>query len=173
MYASHLCKLACGDPFIKNKFGGVFPCDGLPAHKAGFLYFIVNLDPKHLPGSHWIAIAFKKDIALYFDSYGRAPMQKDILTFLRRNARIIKYNTIMFQNFKSTSCGLFSLYFLYKISRNSSINKLHLNNTFKNEILMAQFLKRKLKFGKCCHNAHVSKQTCKALINMKTTNNII
>lgn len=85
MYASHLCKLACGDRIIKKNFGGVFPCDGLAARRAGCLYFIANLDPKHLPGSHWVAIAFRKDIAMYFDSYGRPPMQKNILTFLRRN----------------------------------------------------------------------------------------
>lgn len=173
MYASHLCKLACGDHFIKKKFAGVFPCDGLTMQKRNpyFLYYIVNLDPKHLPGTHWVAIAFKKDVALYFDSFGRPPMQRNILNFLKRNSRIIKYNASVFQNYKSTTCGLFSLYFLYKTSRNLPITQLDAKNTVKNEVLIGQFFKQKLTFAKCCHDTHVSEQTCRAFINMKQTVN--
>lgn len=172
MYASHLCRLACGDAFIKKKFGGVFPCDGLPKHKAGFLYFIVNLDPKHLPGSHWIAIAFKKNVAFYFDSYGRPPLQKDILNFMNGNSQIIRYNSACFQSSKTATCGLFSLYFLHRFSRDLSMKHLEVKNTDKNEIFIRQFSNQNLSLARCCHNFPVSKQTCRALLNMKSTNDL-
>ena len=111
MYASHLCRLACGDRLIKKKFGGVFPSDGLPAQKNNFKYFIANLDPKHLPGSHWISIAFKNNTAFYFDSFGHVPKQKDILKFMNRNSKSIKYSKHCFQSSKTETCGLFSLFF--------------------------------------------------------------
>lgn len=172
MYASHLCRLACGDTFIKKKFGGVFPCDGLPEHKGVFLYFIVNLDPKHLPGSHWTAIAFKKNTAFYFDSYGRPPLQKDILNFMNGNSQIIKYNTACFQSSKTETCGLFSLYFLYRFSRGLPMKQLEVKNTDKNELFIQQFLNKKLSLARCCHNFQVSKQTCRALLNMKNTRDL-
>lgn len=171
MYASHLCRLACGDTFIKKKFGGVFPCDGLPEHKADFLYFIVNLDPKHLPGSHWTAIAFKKNIAFYFDSYGRPPLQKYILKFMSENSQIIRYNTSCFQSSKTITCGLFCLYFLHRFSRDLPINHLDAKHIDRNEIFIRQFSNQKLSLARCCHNFRVSKQTCRALLNMKDTNN--
>lgn len=167
MFASHLCSLACGDSFIKKKFAGVFPRDGLPAQKGRFRFYIVNLDAKHQPGSHWVAIVFKKDTALYFDSYGHAPMQEDIINFMNRNSQTIKYNSIRLQNFKTSTCGIFSLYFLYRLSRNLSINQLDMKNTIKNESFIKLFLKKKLTLAKCCHKVHFSKQTCRALINSR------
>lgn len=169
MYASHLCRFACGDVQIKKKFGGVFPRDALPTHKDKFCFFIVNLDPKHLPGSHWVAVAFKKDTSFYFDSYGRPPIHRDILNFLVKNSRIIKYNKKCFQNFKTSTCGLFSLYFLYRFARNLPMDRLDMKNTTRNELFIRRFLKEKLSLAKCCHSVHFSKQTCKAFINSRKT----
>lgn len=167
MYASHLCRFACGDSHIKKNFGGVFSRDTLPVRKGRFCFFIVNFDRKHLPGSHWVAIAFKGNTATYFDSYGRPPIHEDILNFLEKNSRIIKYNTGCFQNFKTSTCGLFCLYFLYQFSRDLPMDRLDVKDTGKNELFIRRFLKEKLKLAKCCHGVHILKQTCKALINSR------
>ena len=172
MYASHLCRFACGDAFVKRKFGGVFPSDGLPAHKANFLYFIVNLDAKHLPGSHWISIAFKKNIAFYFDSYGNPPTEKNILSFMKRNSRTIKYNKFHFQSSRTETCGLFSLYFLYQFSRNLPIKHLNAKNIDENEVFIQQFSKKRLSLAKCCYNFQIPKQACRALLNTKKVNDL-
>ena len=128
--------------FIKQKFGGIFPSDGLPTHKANFLYFIVNLDAKHLPGSHWIAIAFKKNVAFYFDSYGNPPTEKNIFRFVKKHSRTTKYNKLRFQSSKTETCGLFTLYFLYQFSRSLPIKHLNAKIINENELFIRQFSKK-------------------------------
>lgn len=76
-----LCRLACSDKLLKKEFGGVFSSDTLPKKKGKFNAFIVNLDAKILPGSHWISIYFHENVSNYFDSYGLPPRNRYILQF--------------------------------------------------------------------------------------------
>ena len=112
-----LCRRACSDPKIRRLFGGVFPSDMLPRRKCRFSLYVVNLDPRTKPGSHWIAIHFADGIAHYFDSYGNAPTNDDILSFLERNASSIRYNRACYQDKASDTCGHYCLYFLHQRAR--------------------------------------------------------
>lgn len=167
-----LCRLACSDKCLKKEFCGVFSSDTLPKKKGRFNAFIVNLDSKKLPGSHWICIYFKENTAYYFDSYGLPPRNRHILFFMKRNSKTIKYNNFWFQDDFSTTCGYFSLYFLHQCVRNlrkKALKTLHPRNRKFNESFIKDFVKKNFFLSKCCRH-HVSptkKQSCVALTNMK------
>lgn len=161
-----LCRIACGDKQIKNGFGGVFSADTLPKFRQNYNKFIVNLDKSTLPGSHWISILFKDNIAYFYDSYGNIPKTKSILKFMKRNSTQIMYNPICHQDYFTTTCGYFCLYFLYTSSRNLSLSNLNFQNKSKNEKFIKTFSKTKLKYAKCCHTSHSISQSCMALSNV-------
>ena len=166
-----LCRLACSDKLLKKEFCGVFSADTLPKQKGHFNAFIVNLDVKTLPGSHWIAIYFSDNIAYYFDSYGLPPRNRYIRRFMKKNSKAIKYNNIWFQNDFSTTCGYFSLYFLHQCVRDlrkKSLRKLHSRNKKYNELFIKDFVKKNFYLSKCCHAFHAKKQSCVALTNMSS-----
>ena len=48
--------------------------------------YIVNTDISTDPGEHWVAIYFRRDQVIYFDSYGRPPEEQYVLPFLERNS---------------------------------------------------------------------------------------
>lgn len=161
-----ICKLACSDKYLKSRFGGVFASDTLPKCKTYFKSFIVNLDSKLLPGSHWIAIHFHKNTAYFFDSYGLPPRNKHIISFMKRNSSSIRYNSKCFQDDLSSSCGYFCLYYLYQSVRNKTLEDLDAKNKKQNEKFIKMFVKRRLFLSSCCHTFHKQKQKCIALINM-------
>lgn len=66
-YAFDLEKI--GNAQFGEKFMGVFASDNIPKK---FNYCIANLDPQHLPGSHWVALArVKNNEYMVYDSFGR------------------------------------------------------------------------------------------------------
>ena len=99
------------------EFVGVFPLDGLPRGIDGrrTIKLIVNLEPRSLPGSHWVAIYRRDGKAFYFDTFGRLP-PKDIHTWLSNNSRTWTNfdKTIQLANDK-VSCGYICLEFLKKL----------------------------------------------------------
>lgn len=155
----NVCRIACGDKYIRKNFGGVFASDKLPSLKNNYVSFIVNLDPISLPGSHWVAVYFKGESAFFFDSYGKPPTGR-ILKFLIENSTHIFYNEIQYQDVNTVSCGYFCLYFLYKKSRNLNLSDLKENNQSYNERFIRHFAKTKLKANNCCQHAFDSSQTC-------------
>ena len=59
-----------------------------------------NTDPMELPGAHWIAIYFDKQVkGEFFDSYGKHPIHhnKHFLDFMNRNAVEWEHNKISFK----------------------------------------------------------------------------
>lgn len=162
-----ICRLACGDLNIKRHFGGVFASDDLPERKKKFISFVVNIDPKRLPGSHWIGIFFKQNTALYFDSYGRPPTNKNILKFLKRNSKKICYNNVCFQDYFSNSCGYFCLYFLWVSSRNLPMQGMSELDQKGNEAFIKRFANHNLKPSNCCASFLArGQQNCHALLNV-------
>lgn len=164
-----LCQYACSDNILKSTFGGVYPSDILPKKRKQFSTFIMNLDPHTLPGSHWIAIHFlNKKTAFYFDSYGHAPSNKNILHFLKKNAKNILYNKVCFQHRLSKTCGKYCLYFLYQKVRNLKLNDLHTSDKNQNEQFIKKFIHRHFKRRHCCH-FYDTKQKCVAWMNRRST----
>ena len=60
-----------GKKLFENKWRGVYPSDRVPKLKDGDMA-IVNLDKHDEPGSHWIAVALRKNNLLVYDSFGRS-----------------------------------------------------------------------------------------------------
>lgn len=165
-----ICRLACSDSVVYKTFGGVYASDSLPRKKSCYSSFIANLDPHMLPGSHWVAIYFYNSKKVYyFDSYGLPPSNKNILRFLKKNARVIFYNKICFQEKFTTTCGHFCLYFLFKCARHLKLRDLCLNNKKINEIFIKKFTRQKFKQRKCCPFIYAKKQRCNSWIKMQAS----
>jgi len=111
---SQLRAAASRHRLLGPKFGGVFACDELPSIATKQAY-IVNLDPAHKPGTHWVSVFFDpvKAEGEYFDSYGMPLKNIHIIRFLRRNCIFKKYNTRVLQAPCSEVCGHYTLYHLY------------------------------------------------------------
>ena len=94
-------------------FLGVCPSDLLPTsiHKTGTV--IINADPHTRESSYWLAIRFEYPLstAFYFDSYGRAPSDPNILSFIKCNVAIWGYNSISLQGPTSVVCGQYCFLF--------------------------------------------------------------
>lgn len=163
-----LCRLACSDMQIKKGFGGVYASDCLPRDKGLFKSFIVNLDPKNEPGSHWVAIFFHNGVAYYFDSYGHFPDNRNIVRFLTQNSNDVRCSFYTYQNFDTFTCGHFCLYFLNRRSRHLELSGLDRNNRQKNETFITLFVSKTFTLSDCCasYHDHTHRQACRALRNV-------
>ena len=93
-------------------FRGVYTSDLLPTSiQSGTV--IINADPHTREGSHWLAIHFNYPFSseLYFDSYGRATSDPNVLSFLKRNCAVWSYNTSSLQGPMSVVCGQYCCLF--------------------------------------------------------------
>jgi hypothetical protein len=72
--------------------------------------YIINMADNNLPGTHWVSLHIKNNIAIYFDSYGLAP-PNDIKQFTKKKTLI--YSSDMIQSMNSTACGFYCLFFLF------------------------------------------------------------
>ena len=99
------------NPYTKDKFVGVFPSNCLPKKRLKG-YYVVNLDPAHKAGSHWVAFHIEKKNGnnMYFDSYGLGPPYKHFKKFLGKYTR----NKKQLQHPLSTTCGQWCLYFILR-----------------------------------------------------------
>ena len=74
--------------------------------------YIINLDSKIGPGTHWVSVIIEPNKLLYFDSFGLIPPYELI------NLRSEYYhNFLQYQPINSFLCGYYCLYFLneYKL----------------------------------------------------------
>ena len=133
---------------------GVFSLDQLPSNpprgRKGAYCFIVNTDPAHLPGSHWLAVYVNlaKRTGQVFDSYGRPPpltLQK----WLTKNVRHWTYNKKYLQGPLTALCGLYCIYVLDRICSTDCAVKMITNYEFHdtstmNDLMIYQYYKRYL-----------------------------
>lgn len=145
-----LCRAACSDPLIRVRFGGVYASDELPKQRNEYCSFIVNLDKRALPGSHWVAIYFRKNICYYFCSYGSPPSRGGISRFITRNSTIVEYNKNTYQDKDTNTCGLYALYFLYQCARSRPLLTLNPLHPKSNEDFIQKFYTTCLKQKPCC-----------------------
>lgn len=129
-------------------FRGVFPCDKLPYDLNLPLNIIVNTDPSHLPGEHWVGISInEKGKGYYFDSFGLPPLIKEIFDFLEVKCHSQwKYNKVTLQNINSKTCGnycvLFTIFKCEGLSNKNFISKFSgktEENDYKIERIFANF----------------------------------
>ncbi|GIY47586.1 uncharacterized protein CDAR_92781 [Caerostris darwini] len=133
MNTQTLLRLAHSDPKIKRTFGGVFTSDMLPEKRGHYQSFIVNTDSSMSTGQHWQAIfCDNNQNCVFFCSYGTYPIEI-IKKFLERNSIRMDWNSLILQHPKTTSCGLFCLYFLWHMNRGLTIERLRERNVCENE----------------------------------------
>lgn len=93
-------------------FLGVFPSDTIPPLKLRVKpqCLIINLDPAHKPGSHWVAACLylekSRKTLEFFDSYGLKPPSTSIGDW-----KVI-HNPWMFQAPRTKVCGHYCIYFV-------------------------------------------------------------
>ena len=88
---------------IDKKYDRVFSRDNIPNQNG---MYIINLDSKIGPGTHWVSVIIEPNRLLYFDSFGLIPPYE--LINLRSE---YYYNFLQYQPIKSFLCGYYCLYF--------------------------------------------------------------
>ena len=101
-------------------FKGVFPCDLLPYDEKLPLNIIVNTDPSHLPGQHWVCISIEKNgFGQYFDSFGIEPFKEEIIDFLdKKCTKGWRHNKVAPQNITSITCGHYCVLYIIFMCQN-------------------------------------------------------
>lgn len=100
---------------------GVFPADCFPPRSritAQDTCFIVNTDPRHKPGAHWLAFYFDsaKQQLEYYDSFGLPLARYSVVarSIADRKLQVVPTNTYgMHQSVDSTACGYYCVLFLH------------------------------------------------------------
>lgn len=151
MNTSEIRKLARRNPITAKTFKGVYAADQLPQKGRTKGVYIINLDPSHKPGSHWIAVEIAKQSSarsnnFYFDSYGLPPTDKRIKCFLGKRFR---FNAKILQHLLSTACGQWCLYFLLRRAQTWPATKIfrHFDNegSLANDYAINHFVQKNYK----------------------------
>ena len=106
--------------------------------------YVINLDEYENTGTHWIALFVKPKHTVYFDSFGKELIPKEINKFIGNND--IKRNIFRIQVYDSTMCGYFCIEFINYMLKGKSLldyTNLFSPNNFKknNEIIRSVFKK--------------------------------
>ena len=106
---------------------------------------IVNTDPSHKPGEHWITIYLdSKGSGEYFDSYGLPPLHTEIINFLNKMCPLgYGFNPVTLQCTTCITCGHYCVLFVMLRSLGYSYCdyiSLFTNNTLKNENVIRKFV---------------------------------
>ena len=139
------------DPQLSESFAGVYAADTLPKTppRSSPQAYIVNTDPHHRPGRHWIALWTDGDVCQIMDSYG-LPLASHgtphLQTWLRRHWPITEANTQSLQALNSATCGHYALRFLIERCRGRTFR--HFLELFRphdyvyNDTVIARWMKR-------------------------------
>lgn len=132
-------RIKCGDIFK-----GVFACDDLPKNVDLPAAFVINLSPKSSAGTHWVSLFIDQTgVATYFDSYGFAPLNRDILFFINMHSKRLTYNKRQIQHVTSRKCGKFASAFLISEMAGKGLHDFLSNfaeNPFINDIIIEKML---------------------------------
>ena len=91
------------------RFNGVFSRDNLPK-KINDGAYVINLDEYSDTGTQWIALFYKKNETVYFDSFGVEHFPEEIKKFIGN--KNIKANIFHLQANNSVMCGYFCMGFI-------------------------------------------------------------
>ena len=84
--------------------------------------YIVNTDISTDPGEHWVAIYFRRDQVIHFDSYGRPPEEQYVLPFIERNSSRWIHNKECLQSPWSKVCGIWCIYIIHQLNKGLDLN---------------------------------------------------
>ena len=98
------------NPATSSIFVGCFPADRVPQQVDSVpAAFILNSDPAHKKGSHWVAL-FCGERVEFFDSFGRKPSYYGFNSPILDNAFS---QSCQFQSDLSTVCGQYCMFFVH------------------------------------------------------------
>ena len=123
MNTTQIQNALAGDPAVKPCFLGVFPSDHLLSLRIKRFpaALVANTDSSDEKGEHWVCFYFDKNgNAEYFDSYGFAPINCNLLQFFESNGKNHTWNKEQLQSVKSTVCGQWCIAYLSKRCRGQS-----------------------------------------------------
>jgi hypothetical protein len=122
MESTAIEKILFENKITKKFFRGCFPSDNIPICNEFPCSMVVNTDPKGKPGEHWTALFIRnKDHVLYFDSYGRDPVE-NMAKYMENFEKVTK-NKRGFQSVLSNNCGFYSISFVYFVSLGIGFDK--------------------------------------------------
>ena len=102
MYTIQLSRILNNIP-VKGEVCAKDLPDRKPIHTKAY---IVNTDLSDDPGEHWVAVYFRDNRVIYFDSYGMSQDNDYILPFIKRNSSGWIQNTEMLQDPWNKTCGM-------------------------------------------------------------------
>ena len=98
---------------LGREFKGVYPSDQIPVLNELKKYAIINLDRSTEPGSHWVAIAYRDNKILVYDSFGRKTVKIMPALFRSGNgSAIFDTENDPEQDAKESNCGARAVAFL-------------------------------------------------------------
>jgi len=151
MQASEFQKYFEKFPFIKKYFLGIFAIDTLPKLIKYRHFCICNTDKSTESGQHWFCFVKNSNYELEcFDSLGINEEKKQkLVNFCSfRNVKELKYNETPFQCDDSSTCGLFTIYFLIERMHNLDLTFYEVLE----EIFDEDKLKNEKKVEQFCNN---------------------
>ena len=145
MNTEEINRLLFADQQTKDIFCGCYAKDNIlnQFHEKYPKAYIVNTHDHFNPAEHWVAMYFESSFTgTYFDSYGISLMHREFAMFMSRNTAKWDYNQEMIQDFFSTNCGKFCIYFIRQRSKNVSLHDLV--NVFSNDLNINNVLIKQL-----------------------------
>ena len=89
--------------------------------------YIVNSEPRWLPGRHWLAIYNdSQGVSTYFDVFGIPPQEEEIIEFLNRSDTW-QYSNIIHSSISANSCGHYCISFLLEASQLDLMQQFEIN----------------------------------------------
>ena len=105
-------------------FLGAYAYDEIPQRpKDAHFSLIVNTSPSDMPGDHWVAMVYDKQVFHFFDSYGRRPndvtLPKQFSLAIKEciGKNHVKHNSKWLQQLTSNTCGHYCVYFLQEFEK--------------------------------------------------------
>lgn len=156
MNSIQITKILESNPQTSQVFKGCLSCDQLPDYNS-IKYptaFILNLDPQHLEGSHWVAIYAegKEKPINYFDSLTLFNTQKPkngciINKFLKQFPQILR-NCKPYQSPLAKTCAHHCICFIFFLSQNCTFNEYTkmLNNEPYPDLFVKKFVDKMIKY---------------------------
>jgi len=108
----------------KRYYIGTFPACIFPIIKSRKVTFITNTDEHDKAGEHWNAWIVDGDVLIFFDSFGRSPLDKTLpkqYHDFAKNFKKFQYVKPRIQGWLSNMCGYFCIHFIYVLSLNLEI----------------------------------------------------
>ena len=107
-----------------DDFGGVFPADKICELVQGKFY-VLNSKPSNHPGEHWVAV-YLSEVPEFFDSLGHSPeyYASGFEELLIDHGPMYMYNTRRLQNYGSSACGHFCIYYIISRMKGNCIREI-------------------------------------------------